>query len=123
MPRYGRPTQITAARAKRYGRARGSTRPSAVAAAIDEVACAEGKESFVGARASGGCSSISGRCRPTASFTTKLTPTATGPVAPASSHWPRRRSSIVAPTTPVAAQTAAYSPAMPRARIATSTGS
>ena len=69
MPRYGRPMQIPAASVNSAGRARGSTRPSAVAAATDEVAWAEGKESFDGALASGGWSSISGRSRPTASLT------------------------------------------------------
>ncbi len=78
--------QIAAASPNRYGRARGSTRPSAVAAATEDVAWADGNESFVGARASGGCSSISGRCLPTASLAAKLTPTAAGPATPASSH-------------------------------------
>ena len=65
---------------------------------------------MVGARASGGCSSISGRCRPTATLTAKLTATAAGPRAPATSHWPRRRSSIEAPIAPIPAQIAPYSP-------------
>ena len=52
--------------------------------------------------------------RPTASLTAKLTPTAAGPTTPRRAATGRGgRSSIEAPTAPIAAQTAAYSPAMP----------
>ena len=57
--------QIAAASASSGRLARGSTRASAVAAASEEVACAEGKESLLGALASAGCSVITGRWRPT----------------------------------------------------------
>ena len=120
MPRYGRPTQITAARAKRYGRARGSTRPRAVAAAIDEVACAEGKESFVGARASGGCSSISGRLPADRDLDEEVDPDRDGPGG--ARQQPLASAAVVdrrADGTGRRPRRPRTRPAMPSARIAT----
>ena len=61
--------QIAPASAYRGARAPGETRPIAVAAASDEVACADGNDSRLGADASGGRRRSRGRERRTASFT------------------------------------------------------
>ena len=66
--------------------ASGAIRVIAVAQAKEEVACAEGKLSELGAPPSGGRPSSTGRGRRTISLTTKLTPIATGPRMPATSQ-------------------------------------
>ena len=71
---------------------------------------AEGKLSELGAPPSGGRPSSTGRWRPTSILIAKLTPIETGPSAAATSHWSRLPESISAITTPIASQTAPYSP-------------